>query len=80
MRKLVAMLVLVVGSLSFAQTAPPRPAAEKQIIFGEDDLISGETTKPDVELFQDGAPAAHESLLKARTEFREKVLESVHQL
>jgi hypothetical protein len=80
MRKLVAALVLVVGSFSFAQTAQPRPPPEKQIIFGEDDLISGETTKPDVELLQGGAHAAHESLLKPRTEFKEKVLASVHQL
>lgn len=85
MRKLLALAVLLVASVSTAQRASdqrpdPRSPAPKEIVFEDPDLIDGATQAPLGTMVDVVDRARHESLLKVRTSFREKVLGSAAEL
>jgi hypothetical protein len=83
MRKLIA-LTLVVSSLAFAQTEPPKSQTTKpkpqNIIFGEGSDIDGEFAVPMGELYTIPDKPKFSSLIKVRTSFNDKLMASVHEL
>ena len=84
MRKAVLALVLMSPLAAWAQqgaAARPQPERVSRADFtGEEDVIEGKLTDPEVGVIDTLRPAHHESLLKVRKEFRAKVLSSVGDL
>lgn len=81
MRKLTALL-LVVSSLAFAQTEQQKSVKPKtqNIIFGEGTDITGEPEFPELTIYEVPTKKVFKSLIKERTNFNDKLMESVHQL
>jgi hypothetical protein len=80
MRKILVLMVASMSMAAFAQQEkkPVQPPT-KEIIF-DGDLIEGDTDQPDIEYLRHGSPVFRPSLIKVRTEFKDKVLESAREL
>ncbi len=53
---------------------------KKTVYDFEDDLITGDITKPDGEYIQSAAKVKHQNLIKYREDFKNKILGSVSDL
>lgn len=53
---------------------------KKTVYDFEDDLITGDLTKPDGEYIQSAAKVKHQNLIKYREDFKNKILGSVSDL
>lgn len=79
MRKLLA-LVLTVSAVSFAQTQPQQPKEKVQVIDCEGDDILGKSEVPLAEPTTVKRGARFGSIIKVRTDFKDKLLSSVHEM
>ena len=69
-----ALAVLLASTFAFAQQKKPLVLDESQ--WG-DDVVEGTTQGPDMKLIESGPKRPHnESLIRTRTDFRDKVLRS----
>lgn len=84
MRKLTLVAVFL-SSVAFAQTEK-KPVESKQVaktqtlIFGDGTEIDGEADRPDIAFVESARRPGFKSLIKVRTNFADKLLESVHEL
>jgi len=81
MHKFMVVMVAMMSVAAFAQSdkKPAQPAQQK-IIFGDEDVIEGESKGPDAEYFNHGSAVYRPSLIKVRQDFKEKVMNSAGEL
>jgi hypothetical protein len=81
MRTLLAVVVAI-SSLSALAQQQPQPQTRKpaEIIFGDGDVIDGDTSKPDVEYLTRGGCVRHANLIRVREDFKDKVMASASEL
>ncbi len=86
---LLCMLFLTIGYSSIAAAQEDENAfvsdgqflyKKKTVYDFEDDLITGDLTKPDGEYIQSAAKVKHQNLIKNREDFKNKILGSVSDL
>ncbi len=81
MRTFIA-LALVVSSITLAQTEAPKPSPQKvqKVTFGEGDIIDGKTEGPDIGYIHGKNRAVFKPLIKVRSNFDDKLRNSVYEL
>ncbi|MCX7943850.1 MAG: adventurous gliding motility protein CglF [Deltaproteobacteria bacterium] len=84
---IILVILLVSISLAFAEDDENATVSDGQTLYKkktvydfEDDLITGDLTKPDGEYIHSTAKAKHQNLIKYREDFRNKILGSVSDL
>lgn len=93
MKKIFFLLLCLVlfgisySSVASAQEDEGETVSDGQILYKkktvydfEDDLITGDLTKPDGEYIQSAAKVKHQNLIKYREDFKNKILGSVSDL
>ncbi|MGC8926435.1 MAG: adventurous gliding motility protein CglF [Myxococcota bacterium] len=82
-----AIIFLLNSQLSFADEEENATVSDGQTLYKkktvydfEDDLITGDLTKPDGEYIQSAAKVKHQNLIKYREDFKNKILGSVSDL
>lgn len=91
--KKVFLLIIVFGLIIFASNtlfaeedenavvSDGQTLYKKKTVYDfEDDLITGDLTKPDGEYIQSAAKVKHQNLIKYREDFKNKILGSVSDL
>ncbi len=80
-------LIMFAYSLAFAEDEESATVSDGQSLYKkktvydfEDDLITGDLTKPDGEYIQSAAKVKHQNLIKYREDFKNKILGSVSDL
>ncbi|MCX7959522.1 MAG: adventurous gliding motility protein CglF [Deltaproteobacteria bacterium] len=81
------MMLLYGYGLAFAEDEENATVSDGQSLYKkktvydfEDDLITGDLTKPDGEYIQSAAKVKHQNLIKYREDFKNKILGSVSDL
>lgn len=81
------LLGVLYSSVATAQEEEDATVSDGQFLYKkktvydfEDDLITGDLTKPDGEYIQSAAKVKHQNLIKYREDFRNKILGSVSDL
>lgn len=77
-----ALALVLLSSVASAQTPAPKQPAERTttVIFEKEDVIDAERTGPLVDpLFAHRRPG-FQSLIRVRESFKDKLLQSVHEL
>jgi len=82
---LIAGLLLAINAFADeeenATTSDGQSLYKKKTVYDfEDDLITGDLTKPDGEYIQSAAKVKHQNLIKYREDFKNKILGSVSDL
>jgi hypothetical protein len=82
MRKALVLMVVTSSMVALGQSSSQRPVPVQPVqeMSFEDDLISGDLSRPDVEYFTPGVRTPHPRLIKVREAFKEKVMESASAL
>jgi len=84
MRKLLVVVAVIAAGSSFAQTEKKKVEAPKapvsHVEFGEGDVIDGTVDGPDMGLVTSAPKPRFGNMIKIRTNFSDKLLQSVHEL
>lgn len=93
MKKIFLLLLCILGFVligynqAFAEDDENATVSDGQTLYKkktvydfEDDLITGDLTKPDGEYIQSAAKVKHQNLIKYREDFKNKILGSVSDL